>query len=165
MFGSGTMNTGWGPGNGGGFGSGAGGPGGRGAGGFGSGGTGGGTGGGNGGGNGSGTGEHGIGGTQGEPMHAGLSAEQIRRVVFAHKGALQACYEMEAQKDPTLKGGVSVAWTIDASGSVISAGLAGSSIHNPRVEGCVLRQVKNWHFPSSDGVSQATFPFSFGIGR
>ncbi|HEY6461418.1 MAG TPA: hypothetical protein VIY73_14730, partial [Polyangiaceae bacterium] len=61
MFGSGTMNTGWGPGNGGGFGSGTGGPGGRGTGGFGSGGTGGGTGGGNGSGNGSGNGpgEHG----------------------------------------------------------------------------------------------------------
>ncbi len=167
MFGSGTMDTGWGPGNGGGFGSGAGGPGGKGAGGFGSGGTGGGTGGGNGSGNGGGNGpgEHGIGGAQGAPMKSGLSAEQIRRVVFAHKGALQACYEIEAQKDPTLKGGVSVAWTIDASGSVLSAGLAGSSIHNARVEGCVLRQVKNWHFPSSDGTSQATFPFSFGIGR
>jgi hypothetical protein len=25
--------------------------------------------------------------------------------------------------------------------------------------------VRTWHFPSSDGVSQATFPFSFGIGR
>lgn len=168
MFGSGTMDTGWGPGNGGGFGSGAGGPGGRGSGGFGSGGTGGGTGGGNGSGNGSGNGpgEHGVQGAGGgAPTHGGLSAEQIRRVVFAHKGALQACYEIEAQKDPTLKGGVSVAWTIDASGGVTSANLAGSSIHNPRVEGCVLRQVKNWHFPASDGVSQATFPFSFGIGR
>jgi hypothetical protein len=168
MFGSGTMDTGWGPGNGGGFGSGTGGPGGRGSGGFGSGGTGGGTGGGNGSGNGSGNGpgEHGVqAGAGGGPVHGGLSAEQIRRVVVAHRGALQACYEIEAQKDPTLKGGVSVAWTIDASGAVTSAGLAGSSIHNARVEGCVLRQVKNWHFPSSDGNSQATFPFSFGIGR
>jgi hypothetical protein len=33
------------------------------------------------------------------------------------------------------------------------------------VEGCVLRQVRAWHFPASDGTSQATFPFSFGIGR
>lgn len=168
MFGSGKMDTGWGPGNGGGFGSGAGGPGGPGSGGFGSGGTGGGTGGGNGSGNGSGNGpgEHGVQGAGGQgPVHGGLSAEQIRRVVFAHKGALQACYEIEAQKDPTLKGGVTVSWTIDASGAVTSAGLAGSTIHNPRVEGCVLRQVKNWHFPSSDGVSQSTFPFSFGIGR
>ncbi|HEY8041383.1 MAG TPA: AgmX/PglI C-terminal domain-containing protein [Polyangiaceae bacterium] len=168
MFGSGTMNTGWGPGTGGGFGSGTGGPGGRGTGGFGSGGTGGGTGGGNGPGNGAGNGpgEHGLaGGGGGGAAHGGLNPEQIRRVVIAHRGALQACYEIEAQKDPTLKGGVTVSWTIDASGGVTSAGLAGSTIHNPRVEGCVLRQVRTWHFPSSDGVSQATFPFSFGIGR
>ena len=168
MFGSGTMNTGWGPGTGGGFGTGAGGPGGRGTGGFGSGGTGGGTGGGNGSGNGAGNGpgEHGLaGGGGGGAAHGGLNPEQIRRVVIAHRGALQACYEIEAQKDPTLKGGVTVSWTIDASGGVTSAGLAGSTIHNQRVEGCVLRQVRTWHFPSSDGNSQATFPFSFGIGR
>ena len=164
MFGSGTLNTGWGPGNGGGFGSGAGGPGGRGSGGFGGGGNGNGTGGGNG--NGSGPGEHGLAASGGGgASHGGLSPEQIRRVVVAHRGALQACYEIEAQKDPTLRGGVTAAWTIDATGAVTSATMAGSTIHNARVEGCVLRQVRAWHFPSSDGVSQATFPFSFGIGR
>ncbi|HEY8086904.1 MAG TPA: AgmX/PglI C-terminal domain-containing protein [Polyangiaceae bacterium] len=168
MFGSGTMQTGWGPGNGGGFGSGTGGPGGKGTGGFGGGGTGGGTGGGNGPGNGAGNGpgEHGLAGAgNGGAAHGGLNPEQIRRVVIAHRGALQACYEIEAQKDPTLRGGVTVSWTIDPSGGVTSANLAGSSIHNARVEGCVVRQVRTWHFPSSDGNSQATFPFSFGIGR
>jgi hypothetical protein len=164
MFGSGTLNTGWGAGMGGGFGSGAGGPGGRGSGGNGTGGNGTGTGGGNGAGNG--PGEHGVqGGAGGGVTHGGLNPEQIRRVVIAHRGALQACYEIEAQKDPTLKGGVTVAWTIDPGGAVTSASLAGTTIHNARVEGCVLRQVRTWHFPSSDGTSQATFPFSFGIGR
>jgi len=74
--------------------------------------------------------------------------------------------EMEAEKDPTLRGGVTAAWTIDATGAVTSASNAGSTIHNARVEGCVLRQVRTWHFPSSDGVSQVTaYPFSFGIGK
>jgi hypothetical protein len=168
MFGSGTLNTGWGPGNGGGFGAGAGGPGGRGSGGFGGGGNGNGAGGGNGNGSGGGNGpgEHGLqaaGG--GVATHGGLSPEQIRRVVIAHRGALQACYEIEAQKDPSLRGGVTASWTIDPTGAVTSAAMAGSTIHNARVEGCVLRQVRTWHFPSSDGASQATFPFSFGIGR
>jgi outer membrane biosynthesis protein TonB len=84
---------------------------------------------------------------------------------MAHKGALQACYEIEAQKDPTLKGGVTVAWSIDPSGSVTSANVASTTMHNARVEGCVLRQVRNWHFPSSDSPSQPTYPFSFGIGH
>jgi hypothetical protein len=164
MFGSGTLNTGWGQGNGGGFGAGAGGPGGKGGGGFGTGGNGNGSGGGTG--NGTGPGEHGVqGGGAGIATHGGLSPEQIRRVVMAHKGALQACYEIEAQKDPTLKGGVTLAWTIDATGAVTSANVSGSTIHNARVEGCVLRQVRAWHFPASDGVSQVGYPFSFGIGR
>jgi hypothetical protein len=158
MFGSGTMSTGWGPGAGGGFGAGSGSGRGNGTG-FG-GGTGSGT------GAGSGPGEHGVRAVAGgAATHGGLSADQINRVVLAHRGALQACYEIEAQKDPTLRGGVTVAWTIDPSGGVTSANVAGSTIHNPRVEGCVLRQVRSWHFPSSDGVSQATYPFSFGIGR
>jgi hypothetical protein len=162
MFGSGTMNTGWGPGMGGGFGAGSG----AGAG------HGGGFGGGNGTGNGTGTGsgngpgEHGVaGGGGGGAAHGGLNAEQIRRVVMAHKGALQACYEIEAQKDPTLRGALAVTWTIDPSGAVTSASLSSSSIHNARVDGCVVRQVKAWHFPSSDGASQASYPFAFGIGR
>jgi hypothetical protein len=160
MFGSGTMSTGWGPGTGGGFGTGSGTGAGQGGGG------------GGGGGNGPGTGagggpaEHAIQGIAGGgATHGGLSAEQIRRVVVAHTGALRACYEIEAQKDPTLRGGLSVAWTIDPAGGVTSANVAGSTIHNARVEGCVLRQVRTWHFPTSDGVSQATYPFTFGIGR
>jgi hypothetical protein len=163
MFGSGTLNTGWGPGSGGGFGSGSGGPGGKGSGGFGSGGSGGGSGGGNG--PGSGPGEHGIaGGGAGGASKGGLSPEQVRRVVVAHQGALRACYEIEAQKDPSLRGGVTVAWTIDPSGSVTSASLAGSSIRNPRVEGCVVRQVRTWRFPTSEAPTMTTFPFKFGVG-
>jgi hypothetical protein len=163
MFGSGTMQTGWGPGTGGGYGAGSGGPGGPGRGGNGLGGSGGGTGTGNGPGNG--PGERGVAAnTGGPPTHGGLSPEQVRRVVVAHTGALRACYEFEAQKDPTLRGGVTVAWTIDQSGAVTSASLAGSTIHNPRVEGCVVRQVKTFHFPSSDGSTQASFPFKFGVG-
>jgi hypothetical protein len=162
MFGSGTLNTGWGAGNGGGFGAGHG----SGGGGQGGSGGGGGTGSGLGTGSGSGPAEHGVQGSGGGISHGGLNPDQIQRVVMAHRGALRACYEMEVQKDPTLHGGVTVSWTIDPSGAVTSAAQTGSTIHNARVEGCVLRQVRTWHFPSSDGVSQATFPFSFlGVGH
>jgi hypothetical protein len=93
----------------------------------------------------------------------GLSREQVRRVVVANAGAVQACYEIEAQKDPALRGGVSIQWTIDAGGDVTDANLASSTLHSPRVEGCVLAQVRTWHFPSSDRAVTLTFPFVFGI--
>ena len=162
IFGSGTMDTGWGRGSGGGYGSGTGGPGGPGHGGYGNGGSGGGT----GTGNGPGGGESRIGIGAGAPTaHGGLSPEQIRRVVMAHQGALRACYDSELARNPNLKGGVTMTWNIDPSGSVASAGVAGSTIGNERVTGCVLRQVKSWHFPASESPTNvAAYPFKFGIG-
>ncbi len=163
-FGAGTLQTGWGAGTGGGYGTGYGGPGGAGNGGNGRGGKGGGTGAGDG--TGGGTRESRVQfGNQALAAAGGLSGEQIRRVVVAHEGALRACYESEAQRNPNLRGGVTVAWQIDASGSVSSASLSGSTLQNPRVEGCIVRQVKAWHFPSSNApTSVASYPFRFGVG-
>jgi TonB family protein len=162
-FGSGTLDTGFGAGNGGGFGTGNGGPGGRGTGGNGKGGSGGG---GNGGGGGGGPGEAQVNaGAVATAGKGGLSAEQIRRVVMGHIGAVRACYESEAQRNPGLKGGVTIEWAIDPSGTVTRASVASSSMGNPRVEGCVVRQVQKWKFPASDSpTTVAGFPFKFGVG-
>ncbi|HEY2515490.1 MAG TPA: AgmX/PglI C-terminal domain-containing protein [Polyangiaceae bacterium] len=161
-FGSGTLDTGWGAGRGGGFGAGGGGPGGRGSGGNGRGGTGGGTGTGNGTGGGPGEAKVTVGG--GGVTRGGLSGEQIQRVVRAHLGALRACYESEAQRNPNLKGGVTMAWQIQPDGSVASPQVASSTLNNPRVEGCVVRQVRGWHFPASETpTSVPSFPFSFAL--
>ncbi len=56
-------------------------------------------------------------------------------------------------------------WNIDPGGGVASAGVAGSTIGNDRVTGCVQRQVKSWHFPVSESPTNvAAYPFKFGIG-
>jgi hypothetical protein len=166
-FGSGTLNTGLGWGTGNGMGTGSGGFGGAGRGGFGRGGSGGGNGTGNGSGdgngNGDGPGEHGVNGGGAMAAKGGLSPEQVRRVVMAHIGALRACYEVEAQKNPKLKGSVTVAWTIDSSGGVAGAAVAGTTLGNARVEGCVVRQVRGWRFPASDGSTSTSFPFAFAL--
>ncbi|MGH7280271.1 MAG: AgmX/PglI C-terminal domain-containing protein, partial [Polyangiaceae bacterium] len=114
-----------------------------------------------------GSGEHGVGITGGAPAaHGGLSPEQIRRVVVAHTGALRACYETEASRNPNLRGGVTCAWKIQGDGSVSTASVASTTMNNPRVEGCVLRQVKTWHFPTSDSPTDvASYPFKFGVGQ
>ena len=161
-FGSGTLDTGWGPGKGGGFGSGSGGPGGRGLGGNGKGGLGGGD------GSGSGTGEGGEHKVAGKGVTAagqGLSPEQIRRVVMSRMGAFTACYEIASAHDPTLKGSVGVTFSISPGGSVSSASITGSSLNNPRVEGCILRNFNRLQFPSADKASGASFPFVFRPGK
>jgi hypothetical protein len=94
-----------------------------------------------------------------------LSAEQIQRVVVRHEGALRACYDTELTRDATVRGGVTIAWTITADGAVENASVAGSTINNVRVERCVLRQVKSWRFPESEAPSAVTaYPFVFGLG-
>lgn len=165
-FGSGTLDTGFGAGNGGGYGAGGGGPGGRGSGGNGRGGAGGGSGTGNGPGGGAGApGEAKVGVGGASQQHGGLSAEQIQRVVRAHMGAVRACYEIEAQRNPGLKGGVTVQWSIDPSGGVTSASVASTTLSNARVEGCLVRQVKTWKFPAADTATVVSgFPFKFAVG-
>jgi hypothetical protein len=162
-FGSGTLDTGWGPGKGGGFGSGSGGPGGRGLGGNGKGGLGGGD--GSGTGNGTGGGEHKVAGVNAAPAGQGLSPEQVRRVVYSRQGSFQACFEIASARDPTLKGSVGVSFSISPGGSVSSASITNSSLNNARVEGCILRAFNRLQFPTADKPTGASFPFVFKPGK
>jgi hypothetical protein len=82
---------------------------------------------------------------------------------MAHLGALRACYESEAERNPGLKGGLTVRWQIAPEGTVSAASLDQTSLGNPRVEGCVVRQVKGWRFPSSSASSDVRWPFKFGL--
>jgi hypothetical protein len=151
-FGAGTLDTGWGPGRGGGYGSGSGGPGGPGRGGLGKGGSGDG---------GEGTAERKVAGKDAPKPGQGLSPAQISRVVMSRYGAFRACYESAAASNPTLKGNVGVSWTVTPGGSVGGASIGGSSLGNPRVEGCILRQFNRLKFPTADKPTGASWTFSF----
>jgi hypothetical protein len=90
-----------------------------------------------------------------------LAPEPIRTVVVAHRGALYACYRLEAAQNPPLAGGVTAHWTIDPSGTVVDAQVVDWTLHNERVEKCVLVQIKSWKFPACDLPTRVSFPFSF----
>ncbi|MBX3125179.1 MAG: AgmX/PglI C-terminal domain-containing protein [Polyangiaceae bacterium] len=158
-FGAGTLDTGWGPGRGGGYGSGRGGPGGAGQGGFGKGGKGGGE--GSGAGEGTGSGERKVVGKDAPKAGQGLSPSQISRVVMSRFGAFRACYESAAASDPSLQGSVGVSFSITPGGSVAAANIGGSSLSNPRVEGCIKRQFMRLSFPAADKGTNASWTFSF----
>jgi TonB family protein len=115
---------------------------------------------------GTGRGEAKVSVTPGTPTVSGyLSAEQINRVVRANQAALRYCYEAEVQRARGLKGKVVVQWRVDRGGLVPMAKVASSTLGNASVEGCLVRQVKKWHFPKPDGGEvQVVYPFIFGIG-
>jgi hypothetical protein len=153
-FGSGTLDTGWGPGRGGGFGTGSGGPGGRGLGGHGKGGPGGGEGQGDG-------GERKVATAGGGKPGSGLSPEQIRRVVMSRYGAFRACFELALSKDPNAKGSVTVSFSVTPGGDVGAASVGSSTLGNPRVEGCMMRTFNRLRFPTADKATNASFTFVF----
>ncbi len=94
-----------------------------------------------------------------------LSPEQIMRVVRQNQAAVRYCYENELQRQPNLHGRIEIQWRIARSGSVTSARVGSSTMHNARVEGCIVRQVRRWRFPQPDGGEvDVNFPFIFGSG-
>jgi hypothetical protein len=103
----------------------------------------------------------------GAPVSApgqGLSPEQISRVVRARSGAFRACYESAAARDPKLQGGVTVSFAVSPGGDV-TARIANSSLANARVESCLLRMFNRLHFPSADKPTSANWPLVFRPGK
>jgi hypothetical protein len=148
LFGAGGLGTGIGSGSGSGGGRGTGGAGGRGN------------------GSGAGRGEAKVSMQPGTPQVSGyLSAEEINRVVRANQAALRYCYESEVQRQRGLKGKIIVQWRVDRAGLVPTARVASSTLNNSSVEGCIVRQVRKWHFPKPDGGEVSVmYPFIFGVG-
>jgi hypothetical protein len=83
-------------------------------------------------------------------------------VVRAHAAAVKYCYEKELQHHPKLVGRVDLAWVIRSNGTVDRVRVARSTMDQHEVEGCMVRQVKNWQFPRSDAETiVGTYPFLF----
>lgn len=94
-----------------------------------------------------------------------LSPEQIMRVVRQNQAAVRYCYENELQRQPSLHGRIEIGWRINREGRVTTSRVARSTMGNPRVEGCIVRQVRNWRFDQPDGGEvDVVFPFIFGSG-
>jgi outer membrane biosynthesis protein TonB len=104
-------------------------------------------------------------GNGGGDTDGSLSKEQIMKVVKAHMAGVKYCYEKELQHKTSLAGGVDIFWLILPDGTVQKASLKGSTMSDPAVEGCILRQVKQWQFPKAPGQTIVTrFPFVFKGG-
>jgi hypothetical protein len=77
---------------------------------------------------------------------------------------LRACYEIEAQKHPDLRGEATIAWEIDEAGVVTNARVSSTTLANERLEACIVRQVQSWQFPKSDAPTTiAGYPFRFVV--
>jgi Vault protein inter-alpha-trypsin domain len=92
-----------------------------------------------------------------------LDKDIIRRIVRAHINEVRHCYNQGLASDPNLKGRVLVAFTIDATGTVVSAVVdeSDTTLRNPLVAACIAKATKRWRFPkpAGGGVVQVKYPF------
>ncbi|HXU60318.1 MAG TPA: AgmX/PglI C-terminal domain-containing protein [Polyangia bacterium] len=113
-------------------------------------------------------GEHEVGvslGKGGGETDGSLSKEQIEKVVRAHMAGVKYCYEKELQHKSSLAGGIDLYWVIQPDGAVSKANVKQSSLSDAAVEGCIVRQVKQWQFPKAPGQTiVGRYPFIFKGG-
>lgn len=96
---------------------------------------------------------------------AGLTAEEINRVVKARAGIFKACYQHELNRSPGLGGKIVVHFVIGGDGVVKSAKTAGAStMRNDAVESCVTSNIMRLKFPAKGGQANVNYPFLFEPG-
>lgn len=100
-------------------------------------------------------------------VDGGLDKEAIARVIRSQLGAIRYCYERQLSASPELYGKILVKFTIGAAGSVVAQAIGTSSLNSAMVEGCILRRVAGWQFPTPKGGTNVlvTYPFLFKSNR
>ncbi len=100
-------------------------------------------------------------------VDGGLDKDVIARYIKSQLGQIRYCYERQLSANPDLYGKVMVKFTIGSAGSVVTQTIGTSSLSNAMVEGCILRRVAGWQFPSPKGGTQVivSYPFLFKSTR
>jgi len=91
----------------------------------------------------------------------GLSPAEVSRVVMARYPDFRACYTLFMAARPAREGSVTVSYTITPRGRPDGATIGSSTLHDQRIEDCILRRFATLRFPASDHPTHASFTFSF----
>lgn len=100
-------------------------------------------------------------------VDGGLDKEAIARVIRSQLGQIRYCYERQLSANPDLYGKIMVRFTIGSAGSVTAQAIGNTSLNNAMVEGCILRRIAGWQFPTPKGGTNVlvTYPFLFKSTR
>ncbi len=95
-----------------------------------------------------------------------LDKDIIRRIVRAHINEVRYCYNQGLVRDPSLKGKVSIQFTIGPTGKVPAAVVASHTLADEKVANCIAKAVKRWKFPKPTGGGNVvvTYPFTLEPG-
>jgi len=85
----------------------------------------------------------------------------ISRSVKGKIKSIQACYERELKRNPSLKGKVVVRFTIGETGRVSEVEIEEDSLRNDQVVACIRSTIRMWTFPIKDTECPVAYPFVF----
>ena len=91
-----------------------------------------------------------------------IDYDAIARVVEQYKNGLIYLYNKELRANPTLKGTITVEFSIGANGKVVDAQVVTSTMDYTPLEKALASRIKMWKFPHLyDGIIVVTYPFVF----
>lgn len=88
-----------------------------------------------------------------------ITPAMIQAVVRAQIEDVRECYETGLHADATLTGRVVLHMHIGASGNVIGADVAESTLASPTVGECIAEHADDWHFPEAAHDVSVRYPF------
>ncbi len=96
-------------------------------------------------------------------IQGGLERDVIARYIKSQLGQIRYCYERQLSANPDLYGKVQVKFTIGSTGRVTTQNIGLTTLKSAMVEGCILRRVAKWQFPTPKGGTQVKvkYPFLF----
>ncbi len=93
----------------------------------------------------------------------GLDKDVIDRIIKENISKIRYCYEIEANKNPSLRGRIMTRFVIAATGRVSQSGIEATSMQNPGVERCLTSVIQKIQFPEPVGgtLVEVSYPFQF----
>ena len=98
---------------------------------------------------------------------SGLSKDIINAVVARHRSEIRWCYEAALQRNPGLRGKVTIAFNIQPNGVVSYAGTKESTVGDASLENCIASKIKTWIFPKPEApvvTEVSAYPFYLNPG-
>lgn len=91
-----------------------------------------------------------------------LDPNAISSVVRRRLAAVKQCYERQLNRNPDLRGKITVRFTIGATGAVVDISVEANTMGDDEVAQCIVGRMRGWRFPKPEGGSvTVSYPFIF----
>lgn len=94
-----------------------------------------------------------------------VDKDSLGRYIRMRLKSVQACYEKELKRNPSLKGKIVVRFVIQTTGRVSEVSIDQNTMGDQAVASCIVNTVRRWSFPvKPEEDAPVSFPFVFSPG-